>query len=157
MFRVSRLDGGYRRMRASGAHLEPASHRVSRAHYVKPQMQGEPHAMPAEERIPVEALRAFTAAVFRAAGSQEREAALVGRHLVDANLVGHDSHGVIRIAKYLDWHAHGMVVANRHARIIRETAAHAIVDGDFGYGQVIGRDPQRRAPRSHRRVGRASR
>jgi uncharacterized oxidoreductase len=35
--------------------------------------------------------------------SRTRKRALVGDHLVDANLAGHDSHGVIRVAKYLDW------------------------------------------------------
>src|SRR6266568_2892161 len=96
--------------------------------------------MPLDDRIPVDALRAFTASVFRAAGSDEREARLVGDHLVDANLAGHDSHGVIRIAKYLDWHAAGKVLANQHAQIVRESPCHAVLDGQFGYGQVIARE-----------------
>ena len=96
--------------------------------------------MPPDDRIPVDALRAFAASVFRAAGSDKREARLVGDHLVDANLAGHDSHGVIRIAKYLDWHARGLVVANQHAKVIRESPCHTVLDGQFGYGQVIGRE-----------------
>ena len=94
--------------------------------------------MSLDDRIPVGALRAFAATVFKAAGSSAREAQLVGNHLVDANLAGHDSHGVIRIAKYLDWHARGLVVANRHATVVKESPCHAVVDGNFGYGQVIG-------------------
>ena len=35
------------------------------------------------------------------------EAAAVADHLVEANLVGHDSHGVIRAPKYLEWVAAG--------------------------------------------------
>src|SRR5207253_4922089 len=97
-------------------------------------------ADPSTYRIPVADLRAFAAAVFRATGSTEDEARIVGDHLVDANLAGHDSHGVIRVAKYLDWHARGMVLANQHARVERESAANAVVDGGFGYGQVIGRE-----------------
>jgi uncharacterized oxidoreductase len=96
--------------------------------------------MPQDGHIPVTALRAFVATVFRAAGSDEREAYLIGDHLVDANLAGHDSHGVIRVAKYLDWHARGLVLANRHAQIVRESPCHAVVDGQFGYGQVIGHE-----------------
>ena len=96
--------------------------------------------MPPDDRIAAESLRAFAAAVFRAADSNETEAQLVGDHLVDANLVGHDSHGVIRIAKYLDWHAHGQVVANQHIEVVRESGCHVLVDGQFGYGQVIGRE-----------------
>jgi len=93
-----------------------------------------------DDRIAAEPLRSFTAAVFRAAGSDDGEARLVGDHLVDANLVGHDSHGVIRVAKYLDWHARGQVVANRHVEVVRESSCHLLVDGQFGYGQVIGRE-----------------
>jgi uncharacterized oxidoreductase len=85
-------------------------------------------------------LRAFVASVFRAAGSEEAEAHIVGDHLVDANLAGHDSHGVIRVAKYVDWHAKDMVLANRHAAVVREAPGHLVVDGGFGYGQVIGRE-----------------
>jgi uncharacterized oxidoreductase len=95
-------------------------------------------ADPTSYRIPVADLRAFVAAVFRATGSDSSEARTVGDHLVDANLAGHESHGVIRISKYVDWHAKGMVIANRHAMIVRESPCNAIIDGQFGYGQVIG-------------------
>ena len=97
-------------------------------------------AEPSAYRIPAAELRAFVAAVFRATGSAEVEARLVGDHLVDANLVGHESHGVIRVSKYVDWHAKGMVIANRHAVVVRETMGNAVIDGQFGYGQVIGRE-----------------
>ena len=91
-------------------------------------------------RIPVANLRAFVAAVFRATGSANAEAHIVADHLVDANLAGHESHGVIRISKYVDWQAKGMVIANQHALVVRETACNAVIDGQFGYGQVIGRE-----------------
>jgi len=95
---------------------------------------------PVDYRIAADELRDFVARAFIHAESSEDEARIVGDHLVDANLAGHDSHGVIRVAKYLDWHARGMVLANQHARIERESAANAVVDGGFGYGQVIGRE-----------------
>jgi hydroxycarboxylate dehydrogenase B len=95
---------------------------------------------PVDYRIAAGELRDFVARAFVHAGSSEQEARIVGDHLVDANLAGHDSHGVIRVAKYLDWHARGMVLANQHARVERESAANAVVDGGFGYGQVIGRE-----------------
>ena len=97
-------------------------------------------ADPSPYRIPVVELRAFVAEVFRATGSTNGEARIVGDHLVDANLAGHESHGVIRVSKYLDWQAKGMVIANRHAVVVRETACNAVIDGQFGYGQVIGRE-----------------
>lgn len=97
-------------------------------------------ADPSSYRIPAAGLRAFVAAVFRATGSTDGEARIVGDHLVDANLAGHESHGVIRVSKYLDWHAKGMVIANQHAIVVRETPCNAVIDGQFGYGQVIGRE-----------------
>jgi uncharacterized oxidoreductase len=97
-------------------------------------------ADPSSYRISAAELRAFVASVFRAAGSAHGEARIVGDHLVDANLAGHESHGVIRVSKYLDWHAKGMVIANQHAVVVRETASNAVIDGQFGYGQVIGRE-----------------
>jgi uncharacterized oxidoreductase len=97
-------------------------------------------ADPSSYHIPAAELRAFVAEVFRAIGSANGEARIVGDHLVDANLAGHESHGIIRVSKYVDWHAKGMVIANQHAVVIRETACNAVIDGQFGYGQVIGRE-----------------
>jgi hydroxycarboxylate dehydrogenase B len=98
-------------------------------------------------------LREFVASAFRATGSHDDEARAVADHLVEANLVGHDSHGVIRVSKYIDWNAQGMVVANQHAAIVRETACTAVVDGRFGYGQVIGREAMAIAVRKARASG----
>jgi len=91
-------------------------------------------------RYAPEALTRFAAAVFRGAGSDEGEARIVADHLVEANLAGHDSHGVIRIKKYVDWAHDGMVIPNRHAEIMVDRAASLLVDGQFGYGQVIGKE-----------------
>ena len=112
--------------------------------------------MPVSEdgyRIAAGELREFVARAFVAAESSSEEARVVGDHLVDANLAGHDSHGVIRVAKYLDWHARGMVLANRRATVVRESVANAVVDGGFGYGQVIGREAMGIAIDKARRAG----
>jgi uncharacterized oxidoreductase len=77
-------------------------------------------------------------AVFVAAGSEPGEAEIVASHLVEANLMGHDSHGVIRISKYIDWLRAGQVRPNRHARVVTDRGPLVVVDGDFGFGQVIG-------------------
>ncbi len=95
----------------------------------------------------------FAAALFTAAGSGTAEARFVADHLVQANLVGHDSHGVIRVPKYLDWVADGGLVPNRNARFVVDAGALAVVDGDFGYGQVIGRQAMAMAADRARRHG----
>lgn len=89
-------------------------------------------------RIAPDRLKDYVASVFEAAGSEAREAEIVAAHLVEANLAGHDSHGVMRVYKYVDWVAAGQVLPNRHARVVTDRGPMLLVDGAFGYGQVIG-------------------
>jgi uncharacterized oxidoreductase len=76
--------------------------------------------------------------VMRAAGCEREEAATIARRLVDSNLVGHDSHGVLRVGKYLEWMRVGWVKANQKPTVVFENDSIAIVDGNRGFGQVIG-------------------
>lgn len=80
----------------------------------------------------------LVAAVMAGGGSQPDEARTIARRLVDSNLVGHDSHGVIRVGKYLEWVAAGWLRPNTAPTIVFENAALAIVDGNRGFGQVTG-------------------
>ena len=88
--------------------------------------------------VPAEALRQFVAALFRAAGCQAEEAARIGHHLVSANLTGHDSHGVIRVPRYVQWLNEGRVRAGQSLTVVTESPTHAVVDGNQGFGQTIG-------------------
>ena len=80
----------------------------------------------------------LVAAIVRGAGSSQDEARTVARRLVDSNLVGHDSHGVLRVAKYLDWVRDGTLKPNTPPRVAFESDTIAIVDGQRGFGQVTG-------------------
>ena len=84
------------------------------------------------------ALTRLVDAIFSRAGCEADEASTIARHLVEANLVGHDSHGVIRVPAYIDWLEAGKVVANQSIEIVFENESMAVVDGKFGFGQVIG-------------------
>lgn len=81
--------------------------------------------------------RAIEAIVARG-GSEPREAALVAANLVEANLTGHDSHGVGMIPRYVKSLLEGGVRVNQHPRILLDTGVLLRVDGQAGYGQVIG-------------------
>jgi uncharacterized oxidoreductase len=83
-------------------------------------------------------LHALSRAVCRAAGSGEREANLVADHLVEANLTGHDSHGVGLLPVYVEKVRAGLLVPNRHAELVSERGAVLVIEGNRGYGQVIG-------------------
>lgn len=88
--------------------------------------------------LPASSLVAFVTAVMREGGSAPDEAATIARRLVDANLVGHDSHGVIRVGKYLEWVRAGWLRPNQPPTVAVDTDTLAIVDGNRGFGQVIG-------------------
>jgi len=83
-------------------------------------------------------LHTIIAGIFHAAGCSAAEAARIAEHLVEANLVGHDSHGVIRTGPYVRWLKAGQVLADRRIRIAFENEAIAVVDGQFGFGQTVG-------------------
>jgi hydroxycarboxylate dehydrogenase B len=92
----------------------------------------------ATHTIGAEPLRGFVAAIFSAAGCDAAEAARIGKHLVSANLTGHDSHGVIRTPRYVQYVKEGKVVRDQTIKVVTESATHAVVDGGYGFGQTIG-------------------
>ena len=80
----------------------------------------------------------LTAEIFVAAGCSAEEGARIGRHLVMANLTGHDTHGVIRIPRYLQWMRDGTLVPGQTIEIVTEAESFAVVDGRHGFGQSVG-------------------
>ncbi len=88
--------------------------------------------------LPAAKLVTLVSAIMRGAGCDEEEAHTVARRLVDANCVGHESHGVIRVAKYLEWVREGTLRPNVAPTLVIDTDTIAIIDGNRGFGQVIG-------------------
>ncbi len=88
--------------------------------------------------VPVSTLSSFIAQMFETAGTSAEEGARIAHHLMGANLAGHDSHGVIRVPRYIQWLGEGKVVAGRSLEIVIDSPTHAVVDGGFGFGQTIG-------------------
>jgi len=68
--------------------------------------------------------------IFSAIGCDDTEAETIARLLVTANLVGHDSHGVARIPRYVDYWRKGQVLPNQHATVTFENDQIAIFDGN---------------------------
>lgn len=83
-----------------------------------------------------EQLKDFAQALFVAAGVPADDAEVVCRHLVDANLCGHDSHGVMRVPQYLQFLDDGKFRANVPLDILSETPAVVAADANWGLGQV---------------------
>ncbi|MBM3774384.1 MAG: Ldh family oxidoreductase [Acidobacteria bacterium] len=100
-------------------------------------------------------LEDFTRRVFFAVGATEEESQTVSGALVAANLAGHDSHGVIRIPEYVRWVEEGLVTLGAKLAVVLETEALAVVDGNWGWGQVMGREAMKLAIAKAKRSGAA--
>jgi uncharacterized oxidoreductase len=83
-------------------------------------------------------LKAAIEAIVAKGGSEPREADLVAGNLVEANLTGHDSHGVGMIPRYVKSLLEGGLRVNQHPRVLLDTGSMLRLDGQAGYGQVIG-------------------
>jgi uncharacterized oxidoreductase len=88
--------------------------------------------------IQADRLERIIARIFNAAGCSEPEAACISRHLVDSNLCGHDSHGVIRVIRYIEFLKEGKVKAGQEISVAFENGTVAVLDGNMGFGQAIG-------------------
>jgi len=84
-----------------------------------------------------EPLKRLISDIFQAEGCSASEAERIAKNLVDANLTGHDSHGVLRTPRYVRMLRHGHLKPDQSLKIITETSAFALADGGFGFGQTI--------------------
>ena len=70
-----------------------------------------------------------------------------------SNLTGHDSHGVIRVPRYVHWLDTGAVYAGRSVKTVMDAGAVAVLDGDHGFGQTIGEQAMTLAVEKAREFG----
>jgi uncharacterized oxidoreductase len=84
-------------------------------------------------------LKAFTSKVFLAYGVPADVAQVVADSLVVAELKGHSSHGLIRIIDYVDWLGRGWINPMGKLKILKDQGVILAVEGDYQFGQVIGR------------------
>ncbi|MFP6754641.1 MAG: malate/lactate/ureidoglycolate dehydrogenase [Alphaproteobacteria bacterium] len=77
-------------------------------------------------------------AIFLAADSNQDEASAIAENLIEANLTGHDSHGIGMVPRYVERVLRGAINVNQHATVTHQSGPVVQVDGNLGYGQVIG-------------------
>jgi hydroxycarboxylate dehydrogenase B len=99
--------------------------------------------------ITAERLQAFAEALFVAGGAEATDARIVAVSLVDSNLRGHDSHGVMRIPFYIAKVQDGNINAKGRLQVIHETPAVLVCDGEWGFGQVLAQQLMDRSWRSN--------
>lgn len=99
------------------------------------------------------ALRRVAHSIVAMAGSEVAEAKIVGDHLVDANLTGHDSHGVGMLPTYMDHVRAGLLKPNTAAKLTHDETAIMVFDGGRGYGQRVASEAMAAAIRRCRDSG----
>jgi uncharacterized oxidoreductase len=91
--------------------------------------------------------------IVKAGGSTDREAELVSTNLVEANLKGHDSHGVGMIPRYIESMKEGGLTVNAHVSVVMDAGVMLTLDGNQGYGQVMGYEAMELGAERARRNG----
>jgi uncharacterized oxidoreductase len=90
--------------------------------------------------VPHARLRALGARVLSAAGAAPEDARTVADHLADANLAGHDSHGIGMLPHYVRAIRAGVLDPRAHAVLEDRGGAVLAADGRKGFGQVVARE-----------------
>jgi LDH2 family malate/lactate/ureidoglycolate dehydrogenase len=93
---------------------------------------------PQTVRVRETVLKAFCTAVLQRLGVAADEAALVTEVLVEADLRGVESHGVLRLPQYVERITAGGANPKPNIRPVRETRTTAVLDGDNGLGHLVG-------------------
>ena len=75
--------------------------------------------------------------ILQKAGASTDEANIVIAELLDANLVGHDSHGVIRLQQYADSLMAEEIKPGSEICRVLSTPGITVLDGNFNFGQVV--------------------
>src|SRR5688500_10169886 len=96
--------------------------------------------MAASHLVPFDRLRAAIRALMQGFGSEPQEVELVADNLIEANLTGHESHGIGMLPRYARAYLEGGLKPNVHAVTRLDAGALLALDGQAGFGQVIGRE-----------------
>lgn len=105
------------------------------------------------QKVAADALVAFCCDCFRKTGMPAEDARLTALSLVEADLRGVDSHGVVRLAIYVERLVRRAIAPEPELAVARETRSSAVVDGGNGMGQVVGAFAMRRAIRKGEQEG----
>ncbi len=90
-------------------------------------------------------LRTFTAEIFRIAGMTPENADFCAQCLVQTNLWGIDSHGILRLPIYTQRLRRKVIKANPEVATIKGVGALEVMHGDDGMGYLVGQAAMQRA------------
>ncbi|XP_028129336.1 uncharacterized oxidoreductase YjmC [Diabrotica virgifera virgifera] len=87
---------------------------------------------------PLREARRFMIDCFKAVGANQAHAEIVADSLLEADYRGHYTHGMNRLETYINSLQHGLVYPNAVPTLEQETVATAVVNGNNGFGAVVG-------------------
>lgn len=82
-------------------------------------------------------LEEFAYQAFRSVGAPEEDARIAAFHIVDSNLAGHDSHGVMALPGYINGAKKGFLDPGAPFELVKDEPTFAIVDGHRNFGHVV--------------------
>ena len=88
-------------------------------------------------RIPVEPLRALVSDIYQGVPLPREDAQLIADLLVDTELRGVVSHGVMQVERYVRAFQTGMANPNPKIRVLNEGPTTAALTGDGGLGMIV--------------------
>ena len=100
-----------------------------------------------------DALTQFAKSLLLTAGATDAESRIVAESLVQSNLRGHDSHGVMRIPFYIERLQSGIIRSGVELTILKETASVLCCDGNWGFGQALSREMMGKLIRKAKETG----
>ena len=95
-------------------------------------------------RLQAAQIEKIAADLLHGAGAAAEEAAIVANHIVEANLTGHDSHGIIQIPNYINRVERGHIVPGASIDIVSDTPTTTVIDGNWGFGYVVTEEAMKR-------------
>src|SRR5688500_16748665 len=104
--------------------------------YTAPERTDERHPV-TDDRIPPHALRRLGTEILVALDVPPPDAALVAESLVQADLWGHQSHGLLRLPWYAARIRSGAMTAVTDPGVLADTGPLVLLDGRDGIGQVL--------------------
>jgi uncharacterized oxidoreductase len=98
----------------------------------------ETNPKPDTVHVHAERIQNLIKRIFDRAGCDAAESERIATRLTGANLRGHDSHGILRTPRYVEWIGSGRVLPNQTISLELENETIAVINGNYGFGQSVG-------------------
>ncbi|WP_240377369.1 Ldh family oxidoreductase [Bacillus piscicola] len=93
--------------------------------------------MPTVQKVKSVELESFCSKILQKIGLTKNDAEHVSSLLVEADLRDHSTHGVVRLATYVDLVKHNVINTQPNIKVVSDRKATGTIDGDHGFGQII--------------------